>query len=340
MSEKLFINDIVVSSRIRLARNISQIPFPSRANDEESQLAMNRALDALTDNASLEADAFRFTNLDSLSALSRQSMVEKHLISPELGKYRQSGTVINSTQTVSVMVNEEDHIRIQCILPGFSLEKAYTEANRIDDAIQEKLPFAFSEKYGFLTTCPSNLGTGMRAGVMLHIPAVVLNSRLSGIANMAGRFGLAIRGIYGEGSEALGDFFQISNQYSLGLTEEEIVSNIHSIAKEIIKLERDERNKLLINQEDILKDKIQRAFGVLTNAYMLSTKEAMSLLSLLRMGADLQIFQGVGFDTLNQLITEIQPATLALSEDERMDERMRDICRARIIKEKLTEKGN
>ena len=338
MSEKVFINDIVISSRIRLARNISTIPFPSRANDDESMQAMSNILDATTKNDSLIDDCFELTKIDTLSDLSRQSMVEKHLISPELGKNRQSGAVINNDQTISIMINEEDHLRIQCILQGFSLEEAYNEANRIDEAIQEKLACSFNEKYGFLTTCPSNLGTGMRAGVMVHIPAIVLNSRLNGIANMASKFGLAIRGIYGEGSEALGDLFQVSNQYSLGLTEEEIVNNIHSVAKEIIKLERDERNKLLINQEDVLKDKIQRAYGVLTNAYILSTKEAMSLISLLRMGADLEIFQSINYEKLNQLITEIQPATLTLNENDFLDEKKRDICRARYIKEKLTGK--
>ncbi|MDR2520275.1 MAG: protein arginine kinase, partial [Eubacteriaceae bacterium] len=325
MSDKVFINDIVVTTRVRLARNIADIPYPTKSSPEKAECAVSRIKEATEGNPLLAGDGFGFVPLDNAGELQKRSMVERHLISPELGKYSGAGAIVSRSGTISIMVNEEDHCRIQCIMPGFALKKAYQEANRIDDAIQEKLVYSYSEKYGFLTSCPSNLGTGMRAGVMVHIPALVLNGRLSGIAGMANRFGLAIRGIYGEGSEALGDLFQISNQYSLGITEEEIVNNIHSIAKEIIKLERDERNSLLINQEDALKDRIQRAYGILTNAHILATKEAMSLLSLLRMGADLELFNGIDYRKLDDLIINIQPATLALSFNESADEKARDI---------------
>jgi len=335
MSDKVFINDIVVSTRVRLARNIASIPYPTKANEENALLASTKLQDAVENSESLKPEHYHFEDIDVLGDLARRSLVERHLISPELGKYQKSGAIINQDETVSIMINEEDHIRIQCILKGFTLKKAYQEADRVDEAIQDSIDYSFSEKYGFLTSCPTNLGTGMRAGVMVHIPAIVLNSRLSGIAGMANRFGLAIRGIYGEGSEALGDLFQISNQYSLGLTEEEIVNNIHSITKEIIKLERDERNNLLINQEDALKDRIQRAYGVLTNAYILSTKEAMSLLSLLRMGADLELFSGIDYNKLDNLIINIQPATLALSFSENANEKERDIYRAAYIRQEL-----
>ena len=335
MSERSFTNDIVVSSRIRLARNIKGMPFPSRANDEDAMRSAITSIDAVMDGAPKEAQ-FHYVNLDRLTDYQRISFVEKHLISPELGKYPHSGTVLNKEETLSIMINEEDHVRIQCILPGFSLEEAYRQADGMDDIMQESVTFAFSEKYGYLTCCPTNVGTGMRAGVMLHVPALVLRAQLSGIVTMANKFGLAIRGIYGEGSSALGDLFQISNQNSLGQTEEEIVANVHTVAKEIIKKEREERNALLIHNEDELKDRIQRAYGILTNAHMISTQEAMKLLSLLRMGTDINLLQEVNASTINTLMVNIQPATLSLIYNTETNEKQRDIFRAQYIRDYLT----
>ncbi|MCL1914701.1 MAG: protein arginine kinase [Eubacteriaceae bacterium] len=337
MSSRSYINDIVVSSRIRLARNLVDIPFPMKSTAEQAEQALDALENATGAGTELAFEEFEVIKVDDLNDSARMSMVERHIISPELGHNKSAATILNKDKTVSIMVNEEDHVRIQCILPGFSLYDSYAKANAIDDALQDKISYCFDEKLGFLTSCPSNLGTGMRAGVMVHIPALVLNSRLSNIANMANKFGLALRGIYGEGSDALGDLFQVSNQYSLGLTEIEIVNHIHSITKEIIKYERDERNKLLINQEDLIRDKIQRAYGILTNAYMLTTKEAMSLLSLLRMGADLEIFNGVDYSILDSIIVNIQPATLSLTFNGKVDERSRDIFRAEYIQKQLTQ---
>ncbi|MCL1802921.1 MAG: protein arginine kinase [Eubacteriaceae bacterium] len=335
MSDEAYINDIVVTTRVRLARNITDIPYPIKTTDESALLAVNKAVAATELNPELADDHFGFTSINTLNELNRRSMVERHLISPELGKYKQSGVIINADSTISIMVNEEDHIRIQCILKGLKLLEAYEMVNRIDDAMQEVIPFSYSDKYGFLTSCPSNLGTGMRAGVMVHIPALTISNRLPQIAGMANRFGLAIRGMYGEGSEALGDLFQISNQHSLGITEEEIVNSIHSISREIIKLEREERNSLLINQEDELKDRIYRAYGILTNACVISTRESMSLLSLMRMGVDLGLFVDITDAKLDDLIIKIQPATLALSYNENADDRSLNIYRASFIQQEL-----
>ncbi len=339
MSEKnKYVNDIAISTRIRLARNVMSLPFPARASDEITAEVNEQVKHALLGNEALAGYGFHYTDLDNLTEQQRLSFVERHLISPDLGKYSNAGVVINEDQTLSIMINEEDHIRLQCILPGFTLHEAFDIANEIDEMIQQTVDYAFNDKYGFATCCPTNLGTAMRAGVMLHIPAIILKSELGIIVSMANKYGLAVRGIYGEGSSALGDLFQISNQNSLGLSEDEIIKNIHAVTKEIIKMERSARNNLLIENEDQLKDSISRAYGILTNAHMITTKEAMKLLSLLRMGVDINIIENIPVDILNQLMINIQPATLALEHSAVGDVKSREIRRAEYIKDMLYNK--
>jgi protein arginine kinase len=326
-----FTNDIAISTRIRLARNIVNIPFPTRANDDELLKVRQMILDAVSKCDVLEQEKFRYEDLDKISDAERISLVERHLISLDLGKYAHSSVLINKDETISIMINEEDHIRIQCILSGFALTEAYEIANKLDDILQQDISYSFSDKYGFLTSCPTNVGTGMRAGVMVHIPALVLKSELNRIVNMAGKYGLTVRGIYGEGSSALGDLFQVSNQNSLGLSEDEIIRNLHAIAKEVIKMERAERNALLIENEDEIKDKVSRAYGLLTNAHMMSAQEAMKLLSLVRMGVDINIIDNVSVEKLNNLMINIQPATLSLLYKVDVGEKTKDIYRAEYI---------
>ncbi len=273
-----------------------------------------------------------------LSDYKRQSLVEKHVISPELGKYPLSGVVVSRDENVSVMINEEDHIRIQVIEPGFALRETYDIADKVDDIIQKDLVCAFSEKYGFITSCLTNLGTGLRAGVMLHLPALVLNSKLGVISAMANKYALAVRGIYGEGSLVLGDLFQISNQNSLGATEDQIVDNLHAVTREIIKKERAERELIMTHNEDEIKDKVMRAYAILTHAHMISANEALKLLSLLRMGVDLTLTDDVPADVLNRLMINIQPATLALKCGLGADEKAIDLYRAKYIKQELDNK--
>lgn len=335
MSDKKYVNDIVVSTRIRLARNIKEYCFPSKLSMQDALNVNHLVIKSLTEE---EYYGFRYLGMDDLSEYKRQSLVEKHIISPELGKYPLSGVVISRSENVSVMINEEDHIRIQVIEPGFMLKETYYEADKVDDVIQRDINCAYSEKYGFITSCLTNLGTGLRAGVMLHLPALVLNSKLGVISAMANKYALAVRGIYGEGSLVLGDLFQISNQNSLGPTEEQIVDNLHAVTREIIKKERGERELIMIHNEDEIKDKVMRAYAILTHAHMISANEALKLLSLLRMGADMTLIDEVPADVLNRLMINIQPATLALKCGMGADEKAIDLYRAKYIKQELDNK--
>jgi protein arginine kinase len=335
MSDKKYDNDIVVSTRIRLARNIKDFCFPAKLSMQDALNINHLIMKSLTDE---DAYGFRYLGMDDLSDYKRQSLVEKHIISPELGKYPLSGVVINRNENISVMINEEDHIRIQVIEPGFALKETYTTADQVDDIIQNDIVCAYSEKYGFITSCLTNLGTGLRAGVMLHLPALVLNSKLGIISAMANKYALAVRGIYGEGSLVLGDLFQISNQNSLGSTEDQIVDNLHAVTREIIKKERAERELIMIHNEDEIKDKVMRAYAILTHAHMISANEALKLLSLLRMGADLTLIDEVPADVLNRLMINIQPATLALKCGLGTDEKAIDLYRAKYIRQELDNK--
>lgn len=333
-----FANDIVISTRIRLARNIKNIPFPFRTDEEQALTVKENIVNALTHNNRIKSDRFKYVDMKDLTEIQRLSLVERHLISPDLGSNSYSGALINKDETLSVMVNEEDHIRIQCILPGFTLMEGYETANRLDDHIQEMIDYSFSDKYGFITSCPTNVGTGMRAGVMLHIPAIVLKGELNLAVTMANKYGLTVRGIYGEGSSALGDLFQISNQNSLGLSEDEIIKNLHAVSKEIIKMERAYRNEMLIKDEDEIKDRVGRAYGLLTNAHMISTQEAMKLLSILRMGIDINLIGNISAETLNRLMIDIQPATLSILYKLESDNKKRDTYRAEYIQDILKNK--
>lgn len=340
MSDKTFKNDIAVSSRVRFARNIAGYTFPHRANDEVLMNAARLSCDSLLKNDSLSAQKFRYVSCDNLSSTARTALAEHRLISSELGEHPYSGAVINEAENISVMLNEEDHVRIQCILPGFELEEAYSRANAIDDAMQESISFAFSEQYGFLTSCPTNLGTAMRAGVMVHVPALVLRGKLGAVIKAAELSGLTVRGAYGEGSNALGDLYQISNATSLGKSETELLGRIHEFTKEVIKSERSERNALLLNNEDDIRDQVCRAYGILTNAHMISGEEAMRLLSLVRMGLDIGIIDNLSPEAIDSLMTEIQPATLTMRYKMRTDARARDLLRARYIISQLTDNND
>ena len=334
MTDKTFTNDIAISSRIRLARNIENTLFPQMASEADLTKVENAVTEALR-SEKLAGEKYRFYEIRNMTETQRTSLAESRLIRSELGKYDHSGAIINDSNSVSVMINEEDHIRIQSVKPGFDLFAAYRVADRIDDIIGESVNYAFSEKYGYLTSCPTNLGTGMRAGVMVHIPAIVMKNSLAGIISVAQSSGLEIRGAYGEGTAAMGDLFQISNRVSLGKSEIEIVQSIHEFTKEIIKTERAARNELLLLQEDDIKNEVQRAYGILTNAHMISTEEAMKLLSLLRLGTDVRLIENVSPKVVDKLMTEIQPATLTLRYRIRTDARSRDLLRAQHIKTAL-----
>ncbi len=301
--------DIVISSRIRLARNIKGMPFPILLPEHKARLLVDLIFNCLEKDESLGTE-FMKIEVGSVGNNERRVLVEKHLTSPELGSNKCAAVFINKNEDISIMANEEDHVRIQCIQEGFQLHKTYEMANAVDDVLEKCVDFAYHEKYGYLTACPTNVGTGMRASVMLHLPSLTLNNQINTMIVTLAKFGLTIRGIYGEGTQALGDLYQISNQNTLGMTERELIENLHDVAREIIKKEREHRYEILNTNRIYLEDKIYRAFGVLSNARSINAEESMKLLSLVRLGSDLELIdQDIG--TINDLMVNIQPGILS-----------------------------
>ncbi|RBP58602.1 protein arginine kinase [Alkalibaculum bacchi] len=301
--------DIVISSRVRLARNIKDLPFAAMIQEEDSKKAIKLVEGALN-NQDQSMPSFNKVEVKDLNTNEKRMLVEKHLASKEWSKNDEAAVFIRKDENVSIMVNEEDHIRIQCILDSFQLRRAFDIANEIDDILEEKIRYAFDDKYGYLTACPSNVGTGMRASVMIHLPSLTLGNQMNDLIQTLARFGITIRGIYGEGSQSLGDLYQISNQITLGLNEETIIRNLHSVIKEIIKRERNVRNEMLINNRIYLEDKVFRALGILENARTITVEESMKLISLIRLGTDLEIIEQ-DISEINRLILSIQPGILS-----------------------------
>ncbi|MFZ7119698.1 MAG: protein arginine kinase [Eubacteriaceae bacterium] len=324
--------DIVMSCRIRLARNIQDLLFPAFLPDIKAKEIVDLVEDTLVSQPITQK--FSMIEIDNMSLNARKILVEKHLTSPELGNNKHASVFIRDDEKVSIMINEEDHIRIQCILEGFQLNDAYNLANEIDDILEQKIKYSFNEKYGYLTSCPSNVGTGMRASVMLHLPSLSLSNQINTLVHTLAKFGLTIRGIYGEGTQALGDLFQISNQTTLGLNEEEIIINLHRVAKEIIKREREIRYEILNNNKLYLEDKIFRAYGILTNARTINSQESMKLLSLVRLGCDLDLLDKE-INIINDLMTTIQPGILADIYGGEISEEERDKIRAHHIRKNI-----
>lgn len=328
--------DIAISTRVRIARNFKDTIFPNRAADSALENVCLEVCKAVINSNSYISNEFDYIYMGNLVDAEKEKLIEKHLISPNLANKKSSaGALINKSEQISIMINEEDHIRIQCILPGLSLEDAYDMADKIDDLLEENINFAFDDKLGYLTACPTNLGTGIRMSVMLHLPAIALTNNITSVLRTAGRYGLTIRGIYGEGTESMGDLYQISNQNSLGMTEKEILLNVKAVTKGVIKRERELRKMLFENDNPAIKDKIMRSYGVLKYAEKIDVKEAMQFLSVIRLGADMGIIKDLEIEKINMLIKNIHPALLAdvIEIDE---EKMNiDIKRAEYIKSVL-----
>jgi len=329
------LSDIVISSRIRLARNVEGIPFSPRA--EQAEL---KNIFELSRQIVEEDSLFRNSNLlllDELTPLESQFLVEKHLVSiyhaREKRPYR--GCVFNQRETLSIMVNEEDHFRIQYLLPGLQLNNIWKLINKIDDEIEKKVTYAFSEKEGYLTSCPTNVGTGMRASVMLHLPALAMINGINDILKAISKIGYVVRGFYGEGTEVMGNLFQVSNQITLGLSEGEIIDNLEKVNQQIISQEQKVRKDLLSNSKSQLEDQVWRAYGILSSARTISSAEAMELLSKLRFGVELGIISYPDLGTLNKLMLLIQPAYLQMLEGKDLDPFGRDLHRAILIRNKI-----
>ena len=331
-------SDIVLTSRIRLARNLKSIPFPHLLNDEGQKEVIDKVVQAVnTTTVTGTFGKMEMLLLEDLSPLEKQILVEKHLISPAFAEKKKGGVALNADETVSIMVNEEDHLRVQLLMPAFQLEETWKAADILDDALEQTVDYAFHEERGYLTACPTNLGTGLRASVMVHLPALVLTKQAKKILGSLPQLGLAVRGFYGEGSEAQGNLYQISNQITLGLTEEEIINNITLVVQQLIDQERSARNRLKEELYHQIDDKVNRAYGILANARIISSEEALKLLSDLRLGIDLGMIKDVDPQILNEMISFIQPGLLQGSQGKTMNAGERDLTRAKVIRTKLAQ---
>ena len=327
-------HDIVISSRVRLARNLRDLPFPGWAKKAD-RIAILEQLKPQVESLSEMDDAFT-EYLQDLSALEKQVLVERHLISREhAAKGIGSAVVMNRQQTLSIMINEEDHLRMQAIRCGFQLKNAYKLANKADNALEDTLEFAYSPQLGYLTACPTNVGTGMRASAMLHLPALVLSETINQVIQSVNKIGLAVRGLYGEGTEAMGNLFQISNQTTLGEKEEDIINRLGKVIGQIIEHERSAREKLLQEKRTMLLDQVGRAYGILGHAHSMNSKEALNFLSLIRLGVDLGFFPSDYRLPADELFMETQPAHLQKNSQQKLSAEERDALRAEIVRNKL-----
>lgn len=324
--------DVVVSTRVRLARNLKQYPFPARASASQREDVERQVKDALLSGNSILSKEFRFIPLENTTQEEAVSLVERHIVSPEfIADRRGKAVLISADESISIMVNEEDHLRIQVLREGFSLKEAAETADRIDTLLSENLDFAFDPELGYLTQCPTNLGTGLRASVMLHLPGLTESGAMPRIASNLSKLGLTIRGTYGEGSKIIGALYQLSNQITLGLSENEAIENLRSITVQLMEEERKARAQM--SEEIAWQDKIDRAAGVLKSARVLSSSEFMELLSYIRLGLSTGVLQGVTTQELNALMVNAQPATLMARAGKQLDETQRDVLRADMARE-------
>ncbi len=323
-------SEIVISTRVRLARNIKGVPFPHRLRDKEAYV--KKIKDAIfLSNSTLSKD-FKDVNFKELSANDKISMVEKHLISSEMLRQDNPAALVNNDSTMSIMIMEEDHIREQVILGGYKIDEAYEICNRVDDVLSENLDFAFDEKLGYLTTCPTNVGTGMRLSVMLHLPALTITGRMGKLMNSAANVGMTVRGYYGEGTQADGCFYQVSNQITMGVSEQEIISRVKNATDQIVSFEKEARDELLKENRNQIEDKVWRAYGLLKFARVISSKEVMVHLSDVLMGINMGI---ITFDTkipVMELIVKCQPGNLTNGE---ISPEERDVMRAEFIRSSI-----
>ncbi len=326
--------EIVISSRIRLARNVRDAAFPGWAGEDETARLFRRLRDAVTLTPSLRDGVF--WEMKDLDEIDRHLLRERHLISSELAeKNAGSGVVVSTDETVSVMINEEDHLRLQVMRPGLDLAAMWEVADRIDSEIEAGIPFAFNPKLGFLTACPTNVGTGMRSSVMMHLPALRLLGEIDPVTKGLGKIGLAVRGHFGEGTDAAGNMFQVSNQSTLGEDEPCIIARLLQVVHELVEHECNARRRLVENMPDNLRDHIGRAIGVLTHAWLLPSAEALDGLSGLRLGIEMNMLHGVDAATINEMVMMTQPAHLQKVSGKPLDVAERDVLRARLIREKI-----
>jgi protein arginine kinase len=305
---------LVLSTRVRLARNLAGRPFPGRSADPDRELVLSRVQDAVRDTASLRAATT--IRVDQLAPADRILLYERHLVSKELAapegdRPPRSGTAVLLQGALGVMVNEEDHLRLQGLFSGFATDVAWAGVGTLDSELGQRLAFAFHPEFGYLTSCPTNVGTGLRASVLIHLPGLVLTKEINKVLQSLVQVGLTFRGLYGEGSEVVGNFFQLSNQTTLGKSETDLLDHLAKIVREVIAYEEQAREVLLRDAPGVIEDKVWRAYGLLRHARRLSFEEAMNLLSAVRLGVGLGLIPEVGMYTLNKLLVFTQPGHLA-----------------------------
>ncbi|MCX5682540.1 MAG: protein arginine kinase [Planctomycetota bacterium] len=327
-------SDIVLSTRVRLARNVAGRPFATRLRPEERQ-----DLEAFLKKAVVKALSARdvtWFELADVSEIDRRCLVERHIISRELAAAEgQRGVAVDAVQRLAVMANEEDHLRLQVIFPGLQLQEAWLEADSADNHLEEQITYAFSPKLGYLTACPTNVGTGMRASVMLHLPSLVLTKQIEKVFRAVARMRLAVRGLYGEGTQATGDIYQISNQASLGRSETDILKTLGAVIPQIVDYEQQARRVLAEESPAILDDRIYRAWGILTHARTISSEETLTLLSAVRLGVHLERLKGVNIGVINELFLMTRPGHIQKIRGAELSESERDMARADYVRKRL-----
>ena len=327
-----FRDDVVISTRVRLARNIEGFAFPRHLSYEESEKLSQKVAEVLRETGY----GFEETDISEISDLEKNYLLEEYTISKSLLDPRLKRKVFTGNDGhVSIMLNEEDHLRLQCIYAGFEPDKAYDLINKVDNLIGEKLSYAFSEKYGYLTTCPTNVGTGMRVSFMLHLPALAMAGHIDELFTAVGKLGIAVRGVYGEGSKSTGHIYQISNQVTLGLSEGEIIEKLTEVVNRIITQEKELRNKILKENGIAFTDKIMRSYGVLKYASVMSTAELLELLSKVRLGVSMGMIEGVKLSDITNIMIKSRPAHIMNDQKKTMPAFERDVKRAKLIKEIL-----
>ncbi len=323
--------EVVVSTRIRLARNLEEYPFPAKLNAQGKAQVNALVRDALLGGC---GEDLSYIEMESLTRAQSISLAERHLISPEFASAPKGrALMLSEDESVSIMLCEEDHIRLQVMESGLALDSAYKRADNLDNAIAQKLQLAFDERIGFLTQCPTNLGTAMRASVMLHLPGLGKSGQITKIASTVAKLGLIIRGAYGEGSSPSGDLYQLSNQVTLGISEETALSNLKAIAQQLVAQELNVREQML--KSAAWEDKIFRALGILQNARLLSCDEFMQLSSLVRLGIAQGLLKNVSLEALSELTADMQPATINARENKSLTAAERDELRAKAVREAL-----
>jgi protein arginine kinase len=326
-------NDIVVSTRVRLARNLSKYPFPNAMDSETLKNAREEIENSVMNSNSTLSKDFTAYHMDETDDVIKLMLAEKHLISPDLLKKKEASVLINKDESMSVMLMEEDHIRMQVIMGGFKLDEAYELADKVDDVLDENVGYAFDADFGYLTSCPTNTGTGLRASVMMHLPALTMTKSIQRIASSASNLGIAVRGMYGEGSKAHGSLYQISNQVTLGLSEKEIIEKVKNIVNQIAEHEKQARKRIIDNNKDYIEDKIWRSYGTLKYARSISSKEAIELISDVLMGKNMGIIE-TGNNFI-ELMIMAEPAYIEHMEQKRLSPEERDKKRAELIRKNL-----